>query len=76
MFCKPEGYGEFFDLAKLDPALRDLHKGTGLNQPQLPSHPNPIELSEVDAIQREQTARVLLCVESTRRWLEEWRTQL
>ena len=70
-FFKPEGYGDFYDPAKLDPTLRDLQKSTGLGQAQLPTHPNSVELTEAEVLHREQTARVLLCIESSRRWLED-----
>lgn len=71
VFFKPEGFGEFFEAAHLDPNFRDLHKGSGTAQAQLPANPKPVQVPEADIIQREQTARVILCIESVRRWAED-----
>lgn len=72
VFFRPEGFGYFFDAAKLDPNFKELYAPIGPGaQPNLPAHPSSITLTESDVAHREQTARVLLCIESIRRWLED-----
>jgi len=70
-FFKPEGDGDFFETAQLDPAFKELHKGAGAQQPQFPNTPNMVAVPEAEYVNREGTARVLLCIESVRRWIED-----
>lgn len=52
-------------MASLDAEFKKLHKGS------LPTVPNMVTITEHEVKEREQLARTLLCIESSRRWLED-----
>jgi len=64
-YFRPEGSGTFMEPAEVDPNLQQLHKGT------MPKQPNMVATAESELKDRESLTRTHICIESTRRWLED-----